>query len=471
MSSTTDSGSHSGENHDPHSSGSDSKGVESPHWKFGIFQVRLPFVHYKIEWPDYTQGLAMCAVDLAAIPMMVNLLGMPFEAALAVIIINGILYLLHHLLGDPVAPGWITPAIPLAIAYVESFPEDQRVHALIAFQFMLGVFSLTLGLTGLAKWVVRMVPPAIKSGVLLGAGIAAVMTIFGEGGEFRNFPITITICIGIAIFLLFSKEFSGWRQRNRFAMQIGRYGVLPAILLATLVAPLAGEAEWSEIECCVSSPDFLTLWSEYTVFGLGLPPWEMLLTALPTVLATYIVVFGDSLQVDALVEEANDVRRDELVRYDPNRAHVIFGGRNALMGIIGPDVAMAGPVWAAMQVVIIQRYMEGRKAMRSIFGGAGSFRWGTNTGLLLLPIVSLFEPILGVAMALTLIVQAFVSVRIGIMQSRSQRDLGIAGITAGMLALEGAAAGLGVGIILCVFIYGRNFFTGEDDGTFSLAGR
>ncbi len=54
---------------------------------------------------------------------MTDLLGMPFEAALAVVMMNGVLYLAHHLLGDPVVPGWITPAIPLLIAYCESFEE------------------------------------------------------------------------------------------------------------------------------------------------------------------------------------------------------------------------------------------------------------------------------------------------------------------------------------------------------------
>ena len=46
----------------------------------------------------------MCAVDLAAIPLMTELLGMPFEVALAVVMLNGLLYLTHHLLGDPTVP-------------------------------------------------------------------------------------------------------------------------------------------------------------------------------------------------------------------------------------------------------------------------------------------------------------------------------------------------------------------------------
>lgn len=43
--------------------------AQSPHWKAGPFAIRLPFVHYRFEWQDYTQGLVMCAVDLAAIPL------------------------------------------------------------------------------------------------------------------------------------------------------------------------------------------------------------------------------------------------------------------------------------------------------------------------------------------------------------------------------------------------------------------
>ena len=151
--------------------------------------------------------------------------------------------------------------------------------------------------------------------------------------------------------------------------------------------------------------------------------------------------------------------------YSPSRAHLLFGGRNMLMSIIGPDVAMCGPLWAAMHVVIVERYKQGKRAMRTIFGGAGSFRWGTNTGLLLLPITSFVEPILPVGLALTLIIQGFVSVRVGIMEAKNQKDLGIAGVTAGVLATQGAAWGFAAGIIMVLVIYGKDMFKDERDGT------
>lgn len=441
-------------------------GQASPHWKMGPFDVRLPFVHYRMEWPDFAQGLFMCVVDLGAIPLMTEALGMPYEAALAVVILNGLLYLTHHFLGDPVVPGWITPAIPLLTVYIQTFPEgEQRIWALISFQVMLGIFSLTLGITGWASKVVRLIPSGLRSGIVLGAGIAAIISVFQEGGRFHSFPITITIAVAVAFFLMYSRRFQAMRQKAAGWRFLASLGILPAIFIAVFVAPLAGEAPWPDVEWGFSKPDFITLWSEYTVFGVGLPPAHMFLTAIPTVLAAYIVVFGDVLQANAVLKEADHVRTDEAVVYSPSRAHLLFGGRNMLMSIIGPDVAMCGPLWAAMHVVIVERYKQGKRAMRTIFGGAGSFRWGTNVGLLLLPITSFVEPILPVGLALTLIIQGFVSVRVGIMESKNQKDLGIAGVTAGVLATQGAAWGFAAGIIMVLVVYGKDMFKDERDGT------
>lgn len=443
-------------------------GQEQPYWPAGPFKIRLPFVHYKFEWPDYCQGLLMCAVDLAAIPLMIELLGMPFEVALAMVVLNGLFYLTHHLLGDPVVPGWITPAIPLLMAYCASFePGPERVHALIAFQMMLGIFSIAIGATGMANRIVQLIPAAIKSGVIVGAGFAAVISVFQIGGRFDTFPITITIAVGLGFYVIFSAKFAKLTEKNAIFRTIGSLGVLPIILLAVIIAPLAGEAPWPTIEWRISSPDFATLFSEYTIFGLGLPPAHMYLTAIPTMLAAYIVLFGDVLQSKAILTEVDSKRPDEKVDYDPNRAHLIFGGRNAAMSVLGPDVCMCGPIWSAMHVVITERFSKGKKAMHSIFGGAGSFRWGTNTGLFLMPIVTLVQPILGVALALTLLIQGYVSVKVGILEARSQRDLGIAGIVGAILATRGAAWAFAAGVVLCLLVYGRDFFKGEVDNTFT----
>lgn len=440
-----------------------SLGDESPYISMGPFKLRLPFVHYRFELADYLQGLLMCAVDLAAIPLMVELLGMPFEAALAIVMLNGLLYLSHHILGDPVVPGWITPAIPLLIIYVETFPEGiDRVHALIAFQMTLGLLALLLGITKMAKKVVFIIPSAIKSGIILGAGIAAVTTVFEKGGRFDIYPWTITISVGLAFYLIFSDHFKQISKKYRLWSNIGKLGIFPIILLSVFIAPLFKETSWPQLEWGFTNPDFGLMLHSYTIFGVGFPPIDMFLTALPIALAAYIVLFGDILQAEAILKEADQIRSDEKIDYNPNRAHLIFGGRNAIMSIFGPDVVMCGPLWAAMHVVIVERYKKGRKAMDSIFGGSGSFRWGTNTGLLLMPVVTLVKPILGIALALTLLIQGFVSVRIGIMESRSQKDLGIAGVIAAILVIKGATWAFAGGILLTFLLYGKGMFHQKD---------
>jgi ABC-type microcin C transport system permease subunit YejB len=96
--------------------------------------------------------------------------------------------------------------------------------------------------------------------------------------------------------------------------------------------------------------------------------------------------------------------------------------------------------------------------MDSLFGGMASFRLGTFTGYFLAPIVTLVKPILPIALSLTMLIQGYVAVRVGILKARTFNDLGVAGVVGAVLVSRGAAYAFGVGIVLCVLIYGRDFF-------------
>lgn len=385
--------------------------------------------------------------------MLQEYLGMPFDIAITIVILNGILYCTHVLLGDPVVPGWVTPAIPILILYVSQFdPGPERMHALIAFEFLLGLLAFVLGVTKLGKKMIKIVPAAMQSGIIVGAGIAAVMVVFKTGSHFDKTPWTIAICMSIGFFLLFSQSFRVLAKRNKICKFIANMGILPIMVLAVILGPLVFETPWPSIEWGFVKPNFAGVWRDWTIFGLGLPPAHMFISAIPVVISTYIILFGDMIQAQALLEDCAEKRPDEKIDYNPNRTHIIFGMRNMTMSILGPDLTMCGPLWAAMQVVICDRYKKGPKAMESIHSGAGSFRFGTLTGYFLLPIVTLVKPILGIALASTLLIQGFVSFRVGISKAKAPIDLGIAGVMAAILASRGAAWGLASGIIMCLLL-------------------
>lgn len=435
---------------------------EAPYIRLWKFKMRFPGIHYKFEPADYVQGLLMGAVCLSIIPILTGTLGMPFEVAIAIVILNGFFYLWHSWLGDPVVPGWVTPAIPLLIAYVASFPAGpERMHALIAFQMVLGAWCLFLGITGLSKKVIYAIPHAIKAGVILGAGILAINLVFTKGGKFEALPITVLVCALVALYMMYNPGFRKLAKTNKIVHFISNLGILPAVIMAIIVAAVIGEAKFA-IEWGITKPAFGVLWTDWVPWGkLGWPSLNMYISSLPLVLAAYIVIFGEAVQGAAVIADAQPSRPDEIVEYDPDRSHLIVGIRNSIMSMLGPDISMCGPLWAAMTVVIYERWKKGADSMKSIYGGVGSFRLGTFTMYWLLPLVSITKPILTAALSLTMIIQGFVAVYVGIREAKSLKDLGIAGIVAGLLVAKGAAWAFGAGIIICLVIYGRDFFKGD----------
>jgi len=437
-------------------------GQEPPYIPVWRFKMRIPGVHYRWEWADFVQGLVMCAVCLSIIPVLQDSLGMPFEVALAIVVLNGFLYLWHAWLGDPVVPGWVTPAIPLLIAYVNTYaPGPERMHALIAFEMTLGIWCLFLGVTGLAQKVINAIPRAIKAGVILGAGVAAIQLVFKVAGKFYAMPITISVCALVALFMMYNPFFRRAAEHNKVLKLLSNLGILPAIVAAIFIAPLVGEAPFT-VQWGFSAPDFGTLWTDWVPWGkVGWPSLAMYLKAIPLVLAAYIVIFGDAVQCQAIIRDADPTRPDEPVEYSPDRGHLVVGIRNTIMSIFGPDISMCGPIWAAMTVVTYERWKKGRTSMDSIYGGVGSFRFGTFAGYWLLPIVTMTKPILAAALSLTMLIQGFVSVYVGAREARSLKDLGIAGLVAGVLISQGAAWAFAVGIIAVLVIYSADFFKGD----------
>ena len=148
---------------------------EQPHIKFGMFKIRIPFIHYRFEKPEAIQGIISSMTSLGTIGLSTQILGLPYEVAWSMAIINSILYCLHVFMGDPVVPGWITASITLTTAYLLKFSMGiERIQALTALQIDLGIIFILMGITGVAGKLVSKIPNSIKGGILMGVGLSLI---------------------------------------------------------------------------------------------------------------------------------------------------------------------------------------------------------------------------------------------------------------------------------------------------------
>ncbi len=433
-------------------------GKEQPYIPAGPFKIRIPFIHYRWEISECLQAILMCATCLGAIPVLQELLGVPYEVAWSMVIINGFFYNLHSLLGDPVVPGWITPAIPLVTAFLtltEQGPE--RVQTMIALQLVVGLIFLFMGITGLASKIIGAIPSAIKAGILLGAGFSAIMGEFKDGGRAGLYPVTVLVGSIFAYFLLFSLLFKKMKSKNKLWYMVGNFGMLPAVIVAVIVGPLSGElpAPNLVLGSIIKIPDFALIWNTLSPFAIGFPSIGKIISTIPTAIAVYIIAFGDFVSSEQLIRSAEEVRTDEKIDFNANRSNIISAIRNIVQAFICPYPSLCGPLWAAVTAAVSERYKDGRKAMDSIFSGVGTFRWSTFICVSLVPVASFVQPILPAALSLTLIVQGFVCCQIGLSMIHTDSERGLAGVMAAVLAIKGASWGLAVGVILYVLIYGH----------------
>lgn len=431
-------------------------GEEQPYWKLGIFKVRLPFIHYAWSMPEMVQAMFMCATCLGAIPVLTEVLGVSYDVALSMVIINGFFYTIHVLLGDPVVPGWITPAIPIITGFLTTGYAigPDRTKALIALQLILGIIFLVFGITGLGAKMVQVVPNSVKAGVLMGGGLSAVIGEFNAGGRFGNYPISIGVGILVAYFCLFSPIWSNLRKKYKAVDMIGKFGMLPAILIGVIIGPIVGEIAVPTITFwpLIKIPEFANIWNQLSPFSIGFPSITTFIAAIPTAIVTYIIAFGDFVTSEALITEADEVRQDEKIDFNANRSNIISGIRNTAMALVCPYTQTCGPLWAAVTAAVSQRYKEGPQAMESIYSGCGTFRISTFIAVALLPISSLLQPVLPIALSLTLVVQGYICTQLAMNMCKSDIDRGICGVMGAVLAIKGAAWGLAVGLILFIIL-------------------
>ncbi|AEF41615.1 Putative membrane protein [Hoyosella subflava DQS3-9A1] len=417
-----------------------------------MFKIRLPFIHYPLELAEAVQAAIMFVVGMATIPLLQTYLGMSFEVALTVTILFMATLLLPALLGAPLAPGFITPAVPLVVVYLSAYePGTEAIKAMVALHIVVAIIFLVLGVTKVASKLISSIPVSVKGGILLGAGIAALMGEIGEGGRFLATPLSIGVGALVIAFTLFSASFRLLCNRSKLGVMIANYGLVPGLLLAIGVGWAVGEYPLPQIEWGITSLAINELW-QLLPFTIGWPTLEMFLTAIPVAIISYVIAYGDIVVGDSVIARADKARPDEVIEVDNDRLHVITGIRNALHALFIPQPGQGGPIFTALTASIATRYEFGRRAMESVYSGVGTFYLIAFFALFAMPLVTLFQPVLPIALSLTLLVTGYLCMVVGMQQVSNTEQYAVAGVTGVVLATQGAAWGIVAGIVLHILV-------------------
>jgi len=252
-------------------------------------------------------------------------------------------------------------------------------------------------------------------------------------------------------------------NRYPLAKRIANFGMVPALIAAMVIGWGVGEYPVPEIEWGITHPDFALMW-QYLTFTVGFPGWDLFLLAIPTAVIAYVIAFGDIVVGFTLVERVDHLRKDEAICDDVNRVHLVTAIRNLLHAFLAPWPGLAGPLWTAAHATVAERYSKGREAMDSIYSGGGTFWIAGFLALFALPLVTLFKPVLAIALSLTLVLTAYICIMVGMEELKSSAQRGVAGIVAVTLAMpdpKSTIYAIGIGVVLYLLVERRGNFAAK----------
>ena len=443
--------------------------------KWGPFTMRIPFIHIKFRAPEFLQGLVISgATAFAAAPLAMKL-GLTFEEAIALSMVAGIFISSGPLLfGEPMAPGWVTPAVPivmgaLAAAGYYGVPPDGASSCVDgvckyhpeAFQFMAAMcfeftaLILILGLTGWGKLLVEKIPNGLKAGIILGAALAAFYQVFYEDFDaYMAQPVSMTIAIALCVITTFSNPFKRLAVNNKFFEIVGSLGLLPGFVIAGFAAFILQEVSFN-IQWGFQIPAVGSLIEKTSPLFIGLPTAQMFIDALPLVIIGYMLLFGDLVTATEVLKDAQKHRDDEQLPIDLNRSHLSVGIRNLLASLINPFLPTQGALWTGVHVVVADAWKKGPKQMESIFDGIGSYYlMGIPFLYFTLPFVTLMQPLMVMALTLTLILTGFACAYIAMAIPKKNSEMATALLIAFFITFYSAWVGLIIGLLLSVFVDG-----------------
>lgn len=421
-------------------------GGVQPGIKWGRFTMRIPGIHVKLSWPEVLQGgLLTVATGAAAAPLFMRAFGLPFELAWALSVIPLFWYYISAwLFGEPFAPGWITPSIPLTLVFLGGYEAGvPAIQAMTALTLIVSAMFLIFGVTGLGGKFFKWIPVELRAGIILASAIAAFN---GEFARHGTMPITLSFVWGIVFLLMFSVWVAKGKETNKMVRTAASMAMLIGFLAAAVVGPLAGELK-IVVEGGLLIPQFGPALRAVSPFFIGWPSWEMFIAAFPLAVMVYVIVFGDLVVANTLLQDADRVREDEKIEIDPTRTHYALFFRN--MGQLltgGPLIPMHGPIWTGVTVFLVERYKQGRDQMDSIYTGILNWYWLSFILVFLNPVVTFMRPLLPAALSITLILTGFACAYIAMRMVTTPTSQGYALFIALVIVKFGPAWGFAVGL-------------------------
>jgi hypothetical protein len=434
---------------------------ETTGWRWGPFTFRLPFLHTRPCWPELLQGtLVATATGLALVPILTGYFGMSFEEGIATsLLISTFLVIALWVFGDPYAPGWNTPALPQVLAFVLAryHTPELRFQAMTALSLEFAALVFLLGITGTGPRLIAWLPPTLRASILVGSALAAFQQVFvTDAPRFLDKqPVSIMLACAISMVLVFSAPLHRWQARFRRLRAITAHGLLPGFLAAAIVGPMVGEVVY-DIEWGWLLPPVGDAVAKMSPFSIGWPPASLYLDVVPLVLLTYVIQFGDWVTGDAVIREAQPSRPDDPIRIDPRRSHLALALRNGASALVAPFFPTQGSLWTGVHVVVATRWREGPRAMRDLHSGLVSYYlMGVPLIYVLLPLLTGLQPLLGVALAITLVTSGFACAYIGMAIPRDNAERGSALLGGVALALFDPWVALALGVACWWLLVGR----------------
>jgi hypothetical protein len=401
------------------------------------------------------------ATAFAAVPVAMGL-GLSFEEGVALSFVAGSLIASGPIFfGEPMAPGWITPALPIVIAAFATKGQFNGVYDPATFQFMAAMcieFTLLvfiLGSTGWGKKLIQIIPNGLKAGIILGAALAAFYQVFvTDMDKLMLQPVSMAVAIILCVVTTFSDPFKKLAEKNMFFKKIGSLGLLPGFILAGLVAFLLKEVTF-DIQWGFQVPDVVALFNKTSPLVIGFPSLPMYLEALPLVIIGYTLLFGDLITATEVLNDGQKSRPDEPLDINLDRSHLSIAVRNFLGLLINPFFPTQGALWTGVHVVVVERWKKGPKEMPSIFDGLGSYYlMGLPILYFTLPFITLMKPLMQMALTLTLILTGFACAYVAMAIPKKNTEMASALLIAVFITFFSAWVGLLVGIILSILVIG-----------------